>query len=389
MIKIAMVVFSYYPADPRVRREAEALVEAGMSVDVICLKGIGESQREDINGVNAYRINLMRTRAGKLRYLFEYSYFIISAFLMLSCLHLLKQYRIIHIHNMPDILVISAILPKLTGSKLILDLHDPMPEVYLAKYPDAPNSVIKILKTVEKFSIGFADLVITPNISFRNLFVSRSCPSWKIHIVMNSPQENIFQKNKPERNKKAAQSKFSIMYHGSIVERHGLDIAIRMMTHLRKKISNLVLHVYGDGNFLNQIKKNVRDMDLRDIVKFHGAVPLETIAKAIASADVGLIPNRMDPFTNLNFPTRIFEYLIIGKPVIVPRTQGIRDYFDEKSLFFFEAENTNDLSEVVLKVYHNPTQRQEVTNRGIDIYAGYRWKLQRKHLIELIKTQCC
>ena len=133
-LRTAMVVFSYYPLDVRVRRAAEAIVEAGMKVDLICLRGEGEPKREQVGGVNVYRINLKRKRATTLRYLWEYAYFILATFLLLSSLHLIRRYRIVHVHTLPDILVLSALLPKLTGAKVILDIHDIMPELYMRKY---------------------------------------------------------------------------------------------------------------------------------------------------------------------------------------------------------------------------------------------------------------
>ena len=63
-IQIAIAVFSYYPADPRPRREAEALVAEGMQVDMICLKDSSESKQEIVNGVNVYRLPLKRKRGG-------------------------------------------------------------------------------------------------------------------------------------------------------------------------------------------------------------------------------------------------------------------------------------------------------------------------------------
>src|SRR5439155_24815829 len=51
--------------------------------------------------------------------------------------------------------------------------------------------------------------------------------------------------------------------------------------------------------------------------------------------DVGIIPNRRSIFTEINFPTRIFEYLARGKPVIAPLTTGIGDYFSKDELVVF------------------------------------------------------
>ena len=214
--RIAMVVFAYYPSDGRVRRAAEALVSSSMAVDVISLRGSEERKKEQINGVNVYRINLERKRASKLRYIWQWSYFIAAAFLKLSWLHLSKQYRAIHVHNMPDILVISALVPKLTGARVILDLHDQMPEAYMTKYAMSEfHPVIRVLQFLEKLCTKFADVVITTNISFRELFISRGCPARKIHIIMNSPQEAIFNTYKVQNNKDSqyAQAKRCLLVH--------------------------------------------------------------------------------------------------------------------------------------------------------------------------------
>ena len=387
VIRICMVVFSYYPRDARVRREAEALSEAGMYLDVICLRGDGESRNEEVNGVNIYRINIKRKRTSKLRYIWQWSYFIAAVFVKLCWLHLIKRYHIVHVHNMPDVLVASVLVPKLTGAKIILDLHDPMPEVYMTKYSmTASHLVIRVLRFLEKISIKFSDLVITPNISFRDLFISRSCPSRKIHIVMNSPKESIFNKNGFNHSKdKAVKRKgFTIMYHGYIVEHNGLDTAIDAIARVRKEIPNLLFRVYGDGRYLKQIQNQVNEMNLRDTVEFHGDVPIQSIAAAIASIDLGIVPNNMTPFTNLNFPTRIFECLIMNKPVIVPRTQGICDYFDDSSMFFFEAGDDRDLARQIIKVYSDRTIRKDIIDRGVNIWKQYRWNVQKKYLVKIV-----
>jgi len=388
MIKICMLAFSYYPADPRVRREAEALVEAGMSIDVICLKSNTETRKEFFGSICVYRLPLQRKRGGKLRYLWEYAFFILLSFFKLSFLHLLKRYKLVHVHNMPDILIFSALIPRLTGAKIILDLHDPMPEVYMAKYSiSISHPMIKLLCFLENYSISFSNIVLTPNISFRNLFISRGCPEEKIHIIMNSPDEKIFRRNYTNINTKGSSSndKFVIMYHGTIVERNGLNVALNAISKVRKNIPNILFQVYGEGDFVKHFLKRVEDLNLQNIVNYHGHVSLETIATDIRSIDIGLIPNNKSVFTEINMPTRIFEYLCMGKPVIASRTRGILDYFDEDSLCFFEPGNSESLSEVILGLYSNPLKSQTILNKGITVYKEHRWELERQRFLNLVR----
>ena len=388
--QIAMVVFSYYPADPRVRREAEAIVSSGVSVDVICIRNSQQPKKENIEGVRVYRLPIQRKRAGKLRYLWEYACFILLSFFALSLLHMRKRYSIIHVHNMPDILVLSALVPRLCGSKVILDLHDPTPEVFMTKYSMTySHPVIRLLRLLETWSIGFSNLVLTPNIAFRNLFISRGCPKEKISVLMNSPDEAIFcskQAKNPGEGETSEVNKFVLMYHGTIVERSGLDIAVYAVAYLKGKIPNLVFHVYGEGDFVKRFIELVDELKLGHIIKYHGFVSLESIAQAIKTIDLGLIPNRRSPFTEINMPTRIFEYLSMGKPVIAPRTKGIMDYFSEKSLYFFDPGIAESLAQAILEVYLNLAQRRAVLQRGMEDYRPHRWEVERQHLVKLVRN---
>src|SRR5271165_5411138 len=229
--RVVAVVYSSYPSDPRPRRAAEALVKEGASVEVICLKESEEEPtHESFNGVDITRVPIKHRRGGKLSYLVQYGSFILLSGLILAGRAWKRRYDLVHIHNMPDILVFSALVPKILGAKVILDLHDPMPELMMSIYELRGDSyVVRFLKTLEKWSLRFADAGLAVNEACRKIFSARSCPREKITVVMNSPDEGIFQFREPSRQPSSARDTskpFVIMYHGSIVERHGLDLAV-------------------------------------------------------------------------------------------------------------------------------------------------------------------
>lgn len=380
MKKIAMVVFSSFPIDVRVRREAEAHIEIGNQVDVLCRTSRGEALNEVVNNIQIYRINLKRRRSGKIVYIWEYIYFFTWAFMKLTLLFFKKKYDVVHVHNMPDFLVFTALIPKLFGKKIILDLHDPMPELYMAMFSmTRDNPLIRFLKLIERICIKYSDHIITPNISFRNLFVSRGCPPEKISIVMNSPDEKIFKLNSRSDSNKD----FVIMYHGAVVERQGPDILVEAVSIVRNKIPNLKVLLYGDGSFLEKVKLKVNELNLSEIVDIKGMVIVDEIAEAIRGIDLGVIPNRSNPFTQINFPVRTFEYLVMNKPVIVPKTQGIMDYFVDGSIFFFKPGDSENLAQTILEVYKNPESTKLVLNKSHEVFNKYRWQTQKEKLIDL------
>jgi glycosyltransferase involved in cell wall biosynthesis len=385
----AVILYSYYATDPRPKREAEALARAGMDVDVLCLRQNGsEPWHEVINGVNVFHAPLKRRRAGKLVYMAQYGWFLFCAFLFLALRTFKKRYRLVHVHNMPDFLVFSALVPKLCGAKVILDLHDPMPELFRSIYrlPEE-HYVVRWLKKMERRSIGFAHQVITPNLAFKNLFLARSCPAGNIETVMNSPQTTIFDPVKhpaPDRGT-ASDRTFILMYHGLLVERHGLDIAIRAVAQLERKIPGLQLHMYGEPtDYSRTIEALVHELKLEGRVISHGFKTLEEIAACISTIDVGVIPNRSSSFTQINFPTRIFEYLAMYKPVIVPATTGITDYFKEDEILYFEAGNVDNLAAKIEWAFRHPAELREVMARGREIYTRNNWDAEEKRLLDLV-----
>ena len=173
---------------------------------------------------------------------------------------------------------------------------------------------------------------------------------------MNSPNESIFfTDNQNALSKKPNLTNFSIIYLGSIVERHGLYDALLAIKMLRKKIPNIIFNIYGDGDYVDKLVEEINKLELSDTVFFHGYLQQEKLVEIIQMADLGIIPNRRSPFTEVNLPTRILEYLCLSKLVIVPSTKGIRDYFDKDSLLFFNSGDPNDLDDVIYQVYSRST----------------------------------
>ncbi len=382
---VCMVVHSYCPDDPRVRREAEALVAIGTRVDVICLRNEGESAREKVGGVNYIRLPVQRKRGGLIRYLFEYGAFSLLAFFRASQLALQRKYDLFQAHNMPDTLVFCGLLHRLRGAKIVLDLHDLVPEVYIAKYDiDLDSKVVRFLSGVEAFSIAAADLAITTSIAFRNTLIERGIPPEKVRIILNAPDEAIF----PEVKRATpfpANGRLRLIFHGTVVQRSGLDLAIRAISKLKEEIPEITLDVIGGGDAIEDCKKLVAQLSLGDAVTFHGQRPIVEVPDHVKRADFGIIPNHRNVFTEKNLPTRIFEYLRMRKPVITSRTPGVEDYFGEDGLLYFKAGNTDDLAEVIRAAYNDPERVRKTMRKGFDIYGQFRWSEERKRYSSLFQ----
>jgi len=392
--RVAIVTASCFDSDPRPRRAAYAMAEAGMRLDVFCLAGQhATSNPPEHDFIKVNRLHLTRKRSGILRYILEYVVFFMWAFIRLTFGCLRGRYDIVHVHNMPDFLVFTAFVPKLLGARVILDLHDPTPEVFetVFKLP-REHARVRLMTVVERVSVRFADAVLTPNISFKKLF-ERTGYGEKIHIIMNSPDEDIFTPSRRNGSsgssstapaKRSQNGRLRLMYHGLIAERHGLHILVDAMARLAKDIPGARLDIYGDppNGYLDSILARAQEKGMRDRIRYHGFKSLEDIARLIGKIDLGIIPNLPGPFTDINLPTRIFEYLAVGKPVIAPRTRGIQDYFGENDIIFFEPGDSEDLA--IRDAHNYPALVETVIERGGAIYKLHRWSEERRRLLDIV-----
>lgn len=385
--RAAVLLYSVFPGDPRPRRAAEALAECGMQVDVLCQTHQPDAPTHEIvGGIDVRRLPISRRRDGKLLYLWQYSLFFVSAFWFLIWRGTRRKYDVIHVHNMPDFLVFAAIIPRLRGAKVMLDLHDPMPELMTTIFGGgAKTRGVRLLEIVEKWSTGFANAVITVNTACRRIFSSRSCAAEKISVIMNAPDEQIFAEREPIIRPRADGAPFIIMYHGSIVDRHGLDLAVTALATVRQTVPGAVLRIYGARTpFLDKVLASVKGTEMESAVQYLGGRSLEQIAVAIREADVGVIPNKRSIFTEINTPTRIFEYLSQGLPVVAPRSPGILDYFGSNDLVYFDLGNAEELAQKLLFVYREPAAVRTIIERGQAIYRDHRWSAERERFLNLV-----
>lgn len=384
--RAAVILYSIYLIDPRVRRAAEALQEEGMEVDVLCItENRDEPAHEKACGVDIFRVPMTFERGSKLIYIWQYARFFAASFWFLTKRGFRKKYDLVHVHNMPDVLVFSAIVAKLRGAKLVLDLHDPMPELMMNIYGLQSSSwPVRLLRFLEKCSIAFSDRAFTPNVTFKNLFVSRSCRSGKMEIIMNSPLEHVFDPSLTV-SREPRGTQFRIMHHGSILHRHGVDVLVEAVARLRTKISGIRLDIYGlHTPFADSVMELVSKLELQDVVHYHGPKSQAEIVQAIQNTDLGVVPNRRSAFTELNFPTRIFEYLAMGRPVVVPATLGIKDYFGADQILMFEPGDVDDLAAKILWAWQNPAIVGELVERGVEIYRANLWSGEKSRFLKTI-----
>lgn len=376
-----MIVQESYPFDVRVRKEAKALLARGHKVSVIALRDIDRPNRENIEGVNVYRVAFSKQRGGIVRYLFEYVVFFVLAFLKLNILDRKELFDVVHVNTLPDFLVFSAIFQKLKGRRIVLDMHEIMPEFFMSKFGvGIGHPVVRLLRWVERVSLQYADDVITVNESIKQIFQGRAIPNKSIAVVMNTVSATSV-----GARVKRVHHGFNCVYHGTVSDIYGLDTAIASFARAREKYHDMTFHIFGEGPSLSRLKRLVQDLRLEQAVVFHGNVPYEKMMEALDEMDLGILAIRKDVFLNLSFSNKLAEYVYLKIPVISSDLDTVKYYFDDKDLLFFMAGDSNDLTSKIEYAYMNRNQMVEKAEAAFKTSVAFDWDVMAMRYVKVIE----
>jgi glycosyltransferase involved in cell wall biosynthesis len=337
------------------------------------------------DNVNVYRLPVARHKGkGIAVQFFEYLAFFFLAMFKVASLHLKRRYNVVQAHNLPDFLIFSAIVPKLSGARLILDLHDLMPEFYASRFKSGMNSLpIRLLQWQERLACGFADHVFTVTELWRQTLIERGIPARKISVVMNVANDRIFQRSNVTP--VAKNGHFHLIYHGQLSHRYGIDLAIRAVDLLRKEFPEICLTIHGRGEYLSELKTLSETLGLAENVRFSTHyVPTTDLPQLIGNAHAGIVPYRRDIFTDGILPTKMMEYAALGIPVIAARTTAITAYFDSEMVQFFTPEDVQDLANSIVSLFKDRAQLAEYAKNIERFNEQYNWKTVAAQYVEVV-----
>lgn len=366
-------------------REAKALKEKGFDVDVICLRDLPSEKIVQIfEGLKLYYIQARPSREKKKKmYFLRLALFCIKSMIFLSFLGPLKRYDLIHVTSPPDFLIFSAIIPKLLGAKIILDIHDIGPELYMRKLDKSEKSfIIKILRFIEKVSCQFADHVITVTDIWKEKLIKRSVQPTKCSTMLNVPDEDMFSPIIQKR--KNLSKSFNLFYHGSLEEHFGVDTLLKAMPEVRQSIPNVELHIYGGGRMLEEFEALSTRLDIQDCVIFHGVVPFYELPKILMKADIGIVPTKASVFSDEALSMKSLEYISLGIPIVISKNKAHSYYYDDSVVKFFKPEDENDLAKSIILLCKNENERKQIVYNAHKLMDKYGWKKAKLKYFQII-----
>jgi glycosyltransferase involved in cell wall biosynthesis len=387
-LRVCMLVYSFYESDTRVMQYATALAKRGDIVDVVALgRDSNYPEFEVLNGVNVYRIQSRTVNErGLLTYASRIMRFFLRSTWFLRRKHREHPYDLVHVHNVPDFLVFAAIYPKWTGTPVILDVHDLLPEFYASKFKVGDGSFLfRLLTFAERCSAAFATHVIIANHLWRDRFAARSSRADKCSVVRNYPDLDIFiaqPSQEPCRN-----GRFRLTYPGSLNPHQGVDVAIRAFARIADQIPDAEFHVYGEGPAKPSLIELANQLGMQGRILFHDFLPSREIARVMAETDLAVEPKRAtSAFGNEALSTKILEFMALGVPVVASKTKIHAYYYDDSIIQYYENDDEAELARRILRLKNDPDLRRRLAANAKRYAQENAWDAQKRGYLKLVDS---
>jgi glycosyltransferase involved in cell wall biosynthesis len=381
-----MIAYTDYAIDARVRREAETLAAHDFNVRCLTTKNGGTAKRFTLDGVEVEELRVAKYRGKSTRaYATSYIHFLAAA--SVACVRLLArgELDIVHVHNIPDFLVLAGLIPRFAGRKVVLDVHDSVPETFAAKFSNG-SLLRKALCLEERLSALVAHRVICVNHPQRDVLVGRGIPDAKTFISMNVPDPRIFASAAPSTAVTEA-GRLHLVYHGTMVQRLGVDLLIRSVARLQDRIPGVRLHLWGHGDDLSAFQALAQELNVSDRILFEPAgFPLRELPARLGTMDLGVVGNRQSAAGDLMLPVKLLEYVSLGIPTVVPRLKTIQHYFTEDMVAFYEPEDVDSLADAILRLHDSADLRRSQAAAARGFLDDYGWERQGEELVAMYRT---
>jgi glycosyltransferase involved in cell wall biosynthesis len=225
----------------------------------------------------------------------------------------------------------------------------------------------KIEKMINGKTLRTGTKILVSNNDTKKIIIEEyGVKSEKISIVPNGVDLLLFN-TATEKNKK------KIVFAGAMYYHRGLDILLKAIPLVIKKIPDAKFVLLGSGTEMNKLKKIVSDNSLENSVEFKGWIKREEIPKNISDASIGIGPLRLTDVTSRALPIKVLEYMAVSLPIIAQKGTLPTDVLEnEKNGYFIE--NSNDLAEKIILLLNQPKKVENMGSQSSKMVQKFNWE---------------
>lgn len=393
-----MVLAGRYPPDPRVRKEAKALLEVVDEVRLLCR---GEDSTDggldglSVRGIPDEAFGGPRALARGLR---NYVTGVHPTWSRALAEELARGADVVHVHDLPKA---PTALRVADDVPVVVDLHENYPAAIRQYRRDWTVGEVAtdpwllangLLRPVWRWDrrlervLRDADHVLATTPEARSAYVGSAADPDDVTVVSNTVDRAWFDANR-DAHPVTAPDGFTLTYVGTLSGVHrGLDTVVRAMPRLRERVPDARFRVVGGGPMAADLRELAADLGVADAVEFTGWVDAETMPGHAAAADVGVVPHRSNPHTDTTVPHKLFHYMAAGLPVLATDTPPVARVVDDADAGrIVPPEDPAAMAEAAAALAERDDRAPLGSNGRAAVDARYNWERDGERLRDVYR----
>jgi glycosyltransferase involved in cell wall biosynthesis len=390
-MKIVMVLISFdFPPDLRVEKEARALLAAGHQVIVVCENRNRRVARENWKGIEIIRLPPQPVWWRKLN--------TSVLFLVLRNpiweRHLRRivaqeQPDVLHVHDLPFVGPGLRIARRFR-LPLIADLHENYPAYVRARRPTTENSLEWLSFDPERFAryerrvLPHCDWIIVVVEEASERVVQLGVSGERIAVVGNC--EDIEHVQVASEAIALPAASLRLVYVGGVQELRGLQTAVAALPKILAQIPDALLVIVGDGLYRPALEAQARALGVASHVRLEGHQPFEKLHRYIQAGDIGIVPHLANELVNTTIPHKLFQYMFMGKPVIVSSAQPLKRIVEgSQAGLVFASGDADAFARAALQLSDAALRQRLGENGKRAVVERYNWQHDSQILVDLYR----
>lgn len=284
---------------------------------------------------------------------------------------------IYHFHD-PDFLMYGLALKWMSKRNVIFDVHEDFSLVLLEREWISMwlRKIYSIVyRIVEKFSSKVFDGIITATDHIQTLF-----PKEKSVIVHNYPE------NSHNRIKRENVIPKSLVYIGGLTPIRGIEEMLKAVVISRNKLP-IEIHIYGQFTDMDH-EKNIMSVFTHDYIHFHGVLPMSEIYQKASQYSAGIIcylplPNHIE-----SMPNKIFEYMMLGLPIIGSNFPLWKKLIEENGCgLTCDPTNPQKIADAIQTLFSDAIEIENKAQTSIELFNNcFTWTNEKQVLLDFYSS---
>jgi len=388
-MRIGVVFDGDYPWDIRVWKVATCLVDHGHEVHLVCRNIARRPEEEAVEGVRVHRLRPLAS--ARLNALVSFPAFLNPAWIgRIAEVVRAHDIEALIVRDLPLALAAVAV-GRRHGVPVLLD----MAENYPAMLRDMrrferfrlQNVLVRnplLAGFVERIALRLVDHVVVVIEEARDRLLKAGFRADRISIVRNTPKIELTRFPTAWGTPACDATKLTVVFVGGLdLAMRGLEEALEMFAAAIRRAPELRMTIIGDGLWKGNFEAQARTLGIGECVEFAGRLEYQRALFEVQRADIGLIPHRVTAHANSTIPNKLFEYMLLGKPVLATDVAPIRRVLNEAECGVVYRTREEGV-ETLIRLRDTTLRRRLGENGRRAVLDRYRWDHDGARLVQAV-----